>query len=662
MTTRRDISLNVIADISKYQEQFAKIPGYTDKQAAKAAQALEKRMSKAAADSARTAERAAEKAAREAAKVAAKAQREIIDTQREAIEAGKGLAELAGIPADKFEKLRAVMAGLSSPLGQIAVAGVGAALAVGAVATAVAGVSAAAVASVRASNELLDKFEALAAVEGFAIPAEDVESIRQANAALDSIQVTAERLVVIFAGQVAPSVQTVAVEIVKLGLAAGDVLDGMGSAATVVANVFSQMGRIVVGSISPITQTFLNLADISATLARAAGLDEMARKFERVANAATEIPLEVVGLGFEGISIATADYQERAEQLIGTVRKLAEEQEEQTKSSKQAADQTKKQADQVKALVAAGKERAAQVDRDIALSQQNAEIVARATQVELTAMGKLAKATDEQFAQAEAIRVQRLENAQNDQFLRLEAEREYEEARTAIAHQYDVQRTELARQQSDERRRIEEAENGAVIEGLTEFAQTMLTNTHQMLQGLQTLAADSKNRQRARALFQAGKVTGLGMVAVNTAVAITKAFADLGPILAPVAAGAIAANGIVQAEVIRRQKPPQFYRGTSMVEQYASGTSRVSGGTADAVPAVLHEGEAVLNRRAAERMGRGNIDAMNAGRTGGAPQVVAISTIGHRQFRDFYRDDRSLPGSLTRRDRNRLGTKIGRQL
>jgi hypothetical protein len=321
-----------------------------------------------------------------------------------------------------------------------------------------------------------------------------------------------------------------------------------------------------------------------------------------------------------------------------------------------------RQKSQVEALVAAGNKRAAQVDRDIALSQQNAQIVARATQVELTAMGELAKATDEQFAQAEALRVQRLENAQNDQFLRLEAEREYEEARTAIAHQYDVERTELARQQSDERRRIEEAENGAVIEGLTEFAQTMLTNTHQMLQGLQTLAADSKNRQRARALFQAGKVTGLGMVAVNTAVAITKAFAELGPILAPVAAGAIAANGIVQAEVIRRQKPPQFYRGTSMVERYASGTSRVPGGTADAVPAVLHEGEAVLNRRAAERMGRGNIEAMNAGRTGGAPQVVAISTIGHRQFRDFYRDDRSLPGSLTRRDRNRIGTKIGRQL
>jgi hypothetical protein len=161
-------------------------------------------MSKAAADSARTAERAAEKAAREAAKAANKAQREIIDTQREAIEAGKGLAELAGIPADKFEKLRAVMSGLSSPLGQLAVAGVGAALAIGGVATAIAGVSAAAVASVRASGELLEKFEKLSEVEGFDIPPEDVESIRRANAALDSIQVTAERLVVIFAGQMAP--------------------------------------------------------------------------------------------------------------------------------------------------------------------------------------------------------------------------------------------------------------------------------------------------------------------------------------------------------------------------------------------------------------------------------------------------------------------------
>ena len=663
MTTRRDVSLNVIADISKYQQQFAKVPGFTDKQAAKAAQALEKRMSKAAVDSAKAAQRAAEKAGKEVAKAAQETQRQTIATQREAIEAGKGLAELAGIPADKFEKLRAVMAGLSSPLGQVAVAAVGTALAIGAAVTATTAFSAAAIASVRASNELLDKFEALAAVEGFDIPDEDVESIRQANAALDSVQVTAERLVVIFAGHVAPSVEAVSIEVVKLGLAAGDVLEGIGSAAALAANLFHDMGRVILGSISPITAAFLNLADVAASISRVAGLDGLAQKFEAVANAATDIPLELVEFGFEGISIATSDYQQRAEQLIGTVRRLSEEQDKQTKSAKDAADQTKKQAAQVAALVAAGKERSAQVERDIALSQQNAQIIARATQVELTAMGELARATDEQIAKAELIRAQRIENARGDNFLMLEAEQEFQASKTAIEAQFEAERTEILRRESEARRVIEEEEAARFAQNLGKAAQLTLSNTHQMLQGLQTIAADSKSRQQAKRLFQAAKVTGLGMVAVNTAIAITKALADLGPVLGGVASGAIAANGVVQAEVIRRQKPPQFYRGTSMVERrpFATGAAQV-GGTADAVPATLHQGEAVLNRRAADRMGRGNIDALNAGRMQSGPPVVAISTINHRQFRDFYRDDRSLPGSLTRRDRNRQGTKIGRQL
>ena len=200
MTTRRDISLNVIADISKYQQQFAQIPGFTDKQAAKAASALEKRMSKAAVNTAKAATRAAEKAGRQAARAAE-------SSQKAAIEAGKGLVELAGIPADKFEKFRAVLGGLSSPLGQLAIGATAAALAVGGVALAFGAVATASVSAVRASDELLTKFEKLSSVEGFDIPEEDVESIRQANAALDSVQSTAERLVVVFAAKVAPSVE-----------------------------------------------------------------------------------------------------------------------------------------------------------------------------------------------------------------------------------------------------------------------------------------------------------------------------------------------------------------------------------------------------------------------------------------------------------------------
>jgi len=59
----RSYSLQVLADISKYQAEFAKIPGYTDKQAAKAAERLQRQMSKAQAQAAKSAERAASKSA-----------------------------------------------------------------------------------------------------------------------------------------------------------------------------------------------------------------------------------------------------------------------------------------------------------------------------------------------------------------------------------------------------------------------------------------------------------------------------------------------------------------------------------------------------------------------------------------------------------------------
>jgi len=128
-----------------------------------------------------------------------------------------------------------------------------------------------------------------------------------------------------------------------------------------------------------------------------------------------------------------------------------------------------------------------------------------------------------------------------------------------------------------------------------------------------------------------------------------------GAVLGPAAATVIGASGAVQVAAIRAQKPPAFYRGTSMVR-------RPDGGAGDAVPAVLHEGEAVLNRRAAQSVGRAQIDQLNAGGGSGPPMVVAISQMNHRQFRSFYRNDRQLPGSLTRGDRNRSGSRVGRQL
>jgi len=655
MTTRRDISLNVIADISKYQQQFSQIPGFTDKQAAKAAQALEKQMSKAAANTAKQAERAAEKAGRAAAKAAD-------ESQRAAIEAGKGLVELAGIPADKFEKFRAVLGGLSSPMGQLAVAATGAALAIGGVVVAMAGAATASVAAVRASDELLTKFEKLSAVEGFAIPESDVESIRQANAALDAVQSSAERLVVLFAGDVAPSVEAVSLEVVKLGLLAGDVFNSMGGGVGVVSEAFNTMGRVLLDSINAPAGALLRFADVSAEIARAAGFTDLAERFDSIADSVGGIPFASVEVGFEAIEFATSNYQERAEQLLGVQRQLADAERETktatdaaTKSSNEAAAAAKRQADQIKALIEAGKKRNEQVDRDLALRAQNAKLVEQATAVELSAMGKLAQATDAQLAKAEEIRAQRLENAREDNFLRLQAEEEFQAAQLAIIEEYEMARTQLTDEEAAKRKAIAEGEVEDLGEGLVKFLQTTLGAMDSLLSDLGTLAADSRNKEQARALFQATKVTGAAVTLVNTYVAAQKALAELGPIAGPVAATAITAAGLTRVAVIKRQKMPAFYRGTSMVQ-------RVDGGAGDAVPSVLHEGEAVLNRRAADTIGRRQIDALNAGSSSSPPMVVAVSQINHRQFRSFYRDDRQLPGSLTRGDRNRSGSRIGRQL
>ena len=659
MTTRRDISLNVIADISKYQQQFAQIPGYTDKQAAKAATALEKRMSKAAANTAKAATRAADKAGRQAARAAE-------SSQKAAVEAGKGLVELAGIPADKFEKFRAVLGGLQTPMGQLAIGATAAALAIGGIVVAFGAVATASISAVRASDELLTKFEKLSEVDGFSIPEEDVESIRSANAALDSVQSTAERLVVVFAAEVAPSVEATAVEVVKLGLAAGDVLDGMGNGAEAVGQAFGFMAKTLLSVLSPPLALMLRIADAASFAAEVAGFDGLSETLGSLSQAIEDLPMDALELGFQGVSIATQDYQARAEELVGVSRELADAERESksatddsAKSRDKEADATKRQADQVKALIAAGKERLAQVDRDLALRAENAKLIEKATAVELSAMGKLAQATDAQLAQAAEIRQQRMDNAGTDHFLRLQAEEEFQLAQTAIVQNYEEERSEIMKAEGQARFDEAQAQEEGQGDLRRRFASLAVSSAAQSTAMISSILADKGQNKRARQMFKLAKSLNVAMVVMETIRSSRGALlpppSGYGAVLGPAAATIIAASGAVQVAAIKNQKMPAFYRGTSMVQ-------RVDGGAGDAVPAVLHQGEAVLNRRAAQSMGRSQIDALNAGGGTRRPMVVAISQFNHRQFRDFYRDDRQLPGSLTRGDRNRSGSRVGRQL
>jgi len=640
MTTRRDISLNVIADISKYQQQFSKVPGFTDKQAAKAAEKLEKRMSKAAADSARAAQKAAQKSARAFEKAG---------------NGPRGLAASLDDVAEKSGDVDSILSGLGGALGAIDPRLQAVATGFGDAAGGIEAVSKAGMLSLPAMGVIGVAVAALGAA--YLVLAHDVEEAEKAQERAAKRAVAAQNA---FNGFTA-SIRALDLEIAKL-TGSYDANEEAAKKREVQFNRQSQAAdRFLTKEIAATKaeqdrlRALQRSGDASTETTNA--LREANRELSRQTGQLTAVRDRAEDFRLENEFLAEVlnDRKVEEEEAAEASEALKRADEGAARAAERLAEAQAKQKAQVAALVAAGKARNQQVDRDIELQRKSAQVVVEATAVELSAMGKLAQATDQQLAKAEEIRRQRIENAGTDRAMELQAEQDFQEARTALENQYEMERTEITRREAEARKGIEEQEAIDAGNNLAKAAQLTLSNTHQLMQGLQTIAADSKSKEQARKLFQASKVTGLGMVAVNTAISITKALADLGPILGPVAATAMAANGVVQAEVIRRQKPPTFYRGTAMVE-------RPDGGAADAVPATLHAGEAVLNRRAAESMGRDQIEAMNAGRRSSGSQVVAISQINHRQFRSFYRDDRSLPGSLTRRDRNREGTKIGRQL
>jgi len=644
MTTRRDVSLNVIADISKYQQQFAKIPGYTDKQAAKAAMALEKRMSKAAADSARAAERAAQKSAREFAKAG---------------EGPRGLAASLDTVAEKSGDVDSIIAGLGGALGAIDPRLQAVATGFSDAAGGIEAVSKAGVLSIPAMGAVGVAVAALGAA--YLVLAHDVEEAEKKQEAAAKKALAAQSAFNGFAS----SIRALDVEIAKL---TGS-YDEIDQAAKKREQSFNRQAVQA--------ERFLT-KEIEATKAE----QERLRALQRSGDASDETTaamgrannqlsrqvgqLEAVRRRAENFREENALLREelserRAEEEAAkqASEDLAEADKAATRAAEQRAAAEAKQADQIRALIEAGKKRNDQVEKDLALRAQNAKLVKQTTAVELSAMGRLAEATDAQLARAEEIRVQRLENATGDNFLKLQAEEEFQAAQTAIVQHYEEKRSEIMQDEADNQAAIFMEQENNLRGARQKFAELAISSAAQSTATISRILADRGQKKRAREAFRIAKAFNIAMVTMETIRAAQGALlpppAGYGAVLGPAAAGLIAASGAVQVAAIAMQKPPRFYRGTSMVQ-------RVDGGAGDAVPAVLHEGEAVLNRRAADTIGRRQIDALNAGSASSAPMVVAVSQINHRQFRSFYRDDRQLPGSLTRGDRNRSGSRIGRQL
>jgi len=153
--------------------------------------------------------------------------------------------------------------------------------------------------------------------------------------------------------------------------------------------------------------------------------------------------------------------------------------------------------------------------------------------------------------------------------------------------------------------------------------------------GIMTSSAMSAANAIESVLVDTGKITkeqamklhflkqsaALTDIAVNTAVAITKANAALGPIAGGIATGALIASGAAQSAAVVAQPPPTFDMGGMIGNRDPL--------RPDETFVRALRGEAILDRSTVDRIGgeRG-VDALQRGEAGG-PQVVVISPFKH---------------------------------
>ncbi len=318
--------IGIGADLSVLQDQLADLPKLAGKEAEKAVREIQRLARRSAAQITRAvkaeskaqvnAQKAAKRAALDAAKASEKA-------ANEAREAGKGLAELAGIPADKFEKLRAVAAGLGSPLGLAAIAATGAALAVG-------GFAAAAVGSVRAAQDLVVELEHLQGLEGFGISAGSLASIEAANAGMDALGNIASQAVIVLASDFAPGIAKGADLLVRLGLAGLDAFQALQNGEGIIRSfAITIVDNLVQGMVAPISQ-LMSLIEVMGDLASAVGLDGVGGALQRTGQRWDDFTRSIsagivdsaIGATSDAVGAldeATAGYADRSKELISTV-------------------------------------------------------------------------------------------------------------------------------------------------------------------------------------------------------------------------------------------------------------------------------------------------------------------------------------------------------
>jgi hypothetical protein len=616
-----EASIKITGEIDDYVAKIKKIPGITDKEAKKAADAWVKQL-----------KRGQIKAALQATKSAKQASTAWKDAAESAKQAAEGVGGAAGGAAGGVEKfVRSVQAAgqAAGPAGiavgvaglAIAAIGIGSALAAQQVISLIG--------EVEALEESLAPFQDQGVFAP--LPKETLDSVRQFNDSLSGLSAIVSSLKIELGGVLANALGDSAEAMLVAAFAGKELFDALGGVETALAIVGSGAGLL----------TQLIDKDRLSTHADALEWLGFGDSLDRWRNSASD----AIGAA-RSLANAAGDVGIALEPTLAGFEKWTREQEREA---------SKKAAAGARAHAAALREQADALREVNSFLAEEAAFFNQIRTAEIEAASASEKASADKLAAAQAadaewdaFTVRALANV--DRQIAKEKQLQDERAAGIVSAVNDYQMvagaaigfvSELAAAQIQAQEDVANRAKGR-IETLQELRRETFDGEREMRTESEQADIDATRndleakikarreniqsaRQSAKKAAKAQKQLGRLDVAVNTAAAVTKAFALFGPPPSPpgiAAAAAAVLSGATQLSIINRQKPPQFHAGGQR-PQLPSFTS-----TPDEVLALQLPGESTINQRGTDALGgpeaveRLNQTGGGGGGQGGAPMIV----------------------------------------
>lgn len=611
-------TLEIVGSIANAQKEFAKIPGFTEQSAARAAQAWAKNQEKMR----REAEKTADRIAKEMAD-ASKASAEKLGALQKIGE--KTFGGIVGDVVDVAESMNAL-----GPAGMAAAAGF---LAIGAGAVGLAAATGAVISLERAAVDYVAELEKIQSLD--LVTPEQRDAIFGANAALDALGIVAMKLATDLAAELGPAVADMAAYLADIGFRAIDVTEAFYSTHSVLESLALFLTGGFLRALAAPISVMVEILRVGAQVEEHFGVQGSTTR-KLVDSYDSLISSMAQGItGFDGLKDASTESNEeqtRGQRLIAELRdrynEASEAQGRHSASTRQVTADYEKQAEALRRLEQmqgeAGEDQLTayeKTQRQIEQSYQR-RVDAANEAFSQTAMGERELAALQMTLAEATARFRRDMDAAELADLERQSE-----AATAIIQRRYADELALMQAQQAEREKASAEEMAMEAEAAAEWQKVFDEGTRLLFdkaadvhdtmmdekranieyiedrlenekgltlherQELQTRLEQEKASARNTAKIQRGLAAF--EILLSNAVAMAKAIATAGPGLNVPAIAAQAALTALYTAAALAAPLPKFHSGSGRLMP-------------DEQPAVLKRGEAVLSERAVQEMNRGS--------------------------------------------------------